>query len=41
MQITNTFQNENDEILYKKRYVDITYVSIFLKGKLVGIDKIR
>ena len=39
MQITNTFQNENDDILYKERYV-VTHISIFLKGKLVGTEKI-
>ena len=39
MQITNTFQNENDDILYKERDV-VTHISIFLKGKLVGTEEI-
>lgn len=39
MQITNTFRNENDDILYKERDV-VTHISIFLKGKLVGTEKI-
>lgn len=38
MQVANTFQNENDEMLYKEKYGVIQGVFlVFLKGKLVGI----
>lgn len=33
MQITNVFQNENDEKLYKERYV-VTHIFIFYQRKV-------
>lgn len=41
MQITNVFQNENDEKLYKERYV-VTHIFIFLsKESWLAWQKIR